>query len=782
MKRKFHSIGVRDLIDSVLRSGSLDNSFFAPNRPVEGTRYHQKIQMSVGSEYRSEVPLSHRFLFQDENIELEVKGKADGVFESIEGTVIDEIKIMFGDTRKVSRDTFPNHWHQAKCYAFMWASREKLNQIGVQLTYFFPDRNRTRRFREIFTIEELAGFIEPLVGKYAQRLAFCERWGKRRDDSIRELVFPYPTYNKGQKEYIDRVFGAIRDRKMLFAQAPTGIGKTLASVFPAVKAIGEGYGEKIFYLTSKTSTQMVAESTFDLLSEHGLKAKVTVITAKDKICFKETALCEPYYCEYAEGHFDRVDEAIQALLSEEKINRSLIEETARAFRVCPFELSLDAALLSDIIICDYNYAFDPRVFLKRFFLNAGDYIFLVDEAHNLVDRAREMFSAEILRQDVEALGEAFRAADLEVYQATAEISRRLLDRESEFLKRADAPEAQTALPKQLITDLNGFLKAAEKWLEAHYRSPLSRPLIDLYFIVSAFVKTADFFDEKYRVYDESTPEGFRTKLFCLDPSSLLSEFLKKGRSAIFFSATLLPLDYFVRLFGGDENAEQLIVPSPFPSENLCLLVNHKISTTYRNRGFTHEKVIEMIETLAHSKKGNFLVFFPSHKYLQQVYRFFALKNPGMDCIAQKSHMSESERRDFIAAFSEDRENTLVAFAVMGGIFGEGIDLRGEKLSGAVIVGVGYPQICLEREIIKDYFTHTLGTGYEYAYVYPGMIKVMQAAGRVIRSPEDRGVVLLIDERFGYPSYQSLFPPEWAHARKISSSTLSPLLKAFWKKK
>jgi len=773
---------VRDLIDSVLRSGSLDNSFFAPNRPVEGTRYHQKIQMSVGSEYRSEVPLSHRFLFQDENIELEVKGKADGVFESIEGTVIDEIKIMFGDTRKVSRDTFPNHWHQAKCYAFMWASREKLNQIGVQLTYFFPDRNRTRRFREIFTIEELAGFIEPLVGKYAQRLAFFERWGRRRDDSIRELAFPYPTYNKGQKEYIDRVFGVIRDRKMLFAQAPTGIGKTLASVFPAVKAIGEGYGEKIFYLTSKTSTQMVAESTFDLLSEHGLKAKVTVITAKDKICFKETALCEPYYCEYAEGHFDRVDEAIQALLSEEKINRSLIEETARAFRVCPFELSLDAALLSDIIICDYNYAFDPRVFLKRFFLNAGDYIFLVDEAHNLVDRAREMFSAEILRQDVEALGEAFRAADLEVYQATAEISRRLLDRESEFLKRADTPEAQTALPKQLITDLNGFLKAAEKWLEAHYRSPLSRPLIDLYFIVSAFVKTADFFDEKYRVYDESTPEGFRTKLFCLDPSSLLSEFLKKGRSAIFFSATLLPLDYFVRLFGGDENAEQLIVPSPFPSENLCLLVNHKISTTYRNRGFTHEKVIEMIETLAHSKKGNFLVFFPSHKYLQQVYRFFALKNPGMDCIAQKSRMSESERRDFIAAFSEDRENTLVAFAVMGGIFGEGIDLRGEKLSGAVIVGVGYPQICLEREIIKDYFTHTLGTGYEYAYVYPGMIKVMQAAGRVIRSPEDRGVVLLIDERFGYPSYQSLFPPEWAHARKISSSTLSPLLKAFWKKK
>jgi len=526
---------------------------------------------------------------------------------------------------------------------------------------------------------------------------------------------------------------------------------------------------------------MVAEATFDLLRERGLKAKVTVITAKDKICFKESALCEPYYCEYADGHFDRVDEAIQALMSEEKIGRPLIEETARAFRVCPFELSLDVALLSDIIICDYNYAFDPRVFLKRFFLNAGDYVFLVDEAHNLVDRAREMFSAEITRQDVEALGEAFQTADLEVYQATTDISRRLRDRETDFQKKADSPEAQTALPKQLITDLNTFLKAAEKWLEAHHRSPLSRPLIDLYFLASAFVKTADFFDEKYRVYDEKTPEGFRTKLFCLDPSSLLSEFLKKGRSAVFFSATLLPLGYFVRLFGGGENAEQLIIPSPFPRENLCLLVNPKISTTYRNRGVTHDKVVEMIETLARSKKGNFLVFFPSHKYLQQVYRFFALKNPDMDCIAQKSRMSDAERRCFIEEFTEDRENTLVAFAVMGGIFGEGIDLRGEKLSGAVIVGVGYPQICLEREIIKEYFTQTLGTGYEYAYVYPGMIKVMQAAGRVIRSPEDRGVVLLVDERFGYPSYQSLFPPEWAHARKITSSTLSPLLKAFWKK-
>ena len=781
MKRSVYYIGVRDLIESTLRSGSLDNSFFSPNRAVEGTHYHQKIQMSVGSNYRSEVPLSHRFVLRQHNIDIEMRGKADGVFETDEGAVIDEIKVLFGDARRVSRDTFPNHWHQAMCYAFMWASAEKLQQIAIQLTYYFPDTKRTRRIKEFFTMEELTDFVKPLVERYAERLAFCERWRAQRDASIRELDFPYPSFHKGQKELLDRVFATVRDRRTLFAQAPTGIGKTLATIFPAIRALGEGYGEKVFYLTSKTSTQMVAESTFDLLRERGLKAKITVITAKDKVCFKETALCEPYYCEYADGHFDRVDAAIEALLPEEKINRSLIEDTAREYRVCPYELTLDLALLSDIILCDYNYAFDPRVFLKRFFLSAGDYIFLIDEAHNLVDRARDMFSAEIGLQQVETLCEAFQTADLEVYDATRGVGQRLRERESALEKRTDGPKAQTDLPKELIKDMNTFLKAAEKWLETHYRSPLARPLIDLYFLASAFVKTGESFDEKFRVYDEATPEGFRTKLFCLDPSTLLLEFLKKGRSAVFFSATLLPLDYFVRLFGGDENAERLTIPSPFPSENLCLLVNPGVSTFYRNRSSSYEKIVESIEALARSKKGNFLVFFPSHQYLQQVYESFAIKNPDIDCIAQKSRMRESERQDFIEAFCEDREQTLVGFAVMGGIFGEGIDLRGDRLSGAVIVGIGHPQICLEREIIKEYFAQTLETGYEYAYVYPGMIKVMQAAGRVIRSPEDRGVVLLIDERFRYPSYQSLFPPEWSHARKVSScSSLSQILKAFWK--
>jgi DNA excision repair protein ERCC-2 len=778
MKNERYTIGVHDLIDTVLRSGSIDSAFFSKTRAVEGTHLHQKIQLSAAADYRAEVPLSYVFVDKKRHIELQINGKADGIFSGIEGITIDEIKILFLDMYKVEKGSFPNHWNQAKCYAFFYAYKEKLSEINVQLTYYFPEKNKTKRFSEVFTKESLEAFLFPLLESYIDRLCFQQEWNRKRNLSIREMNFPFPSYHKGQKDFIDKVFESIRDRKMLFAQAPTGTGKTLASVFPAVKALADGYGEKIFYLTSKTSTQSIAEKTFDLLRENHLRCKVVSITAKDKTCFKETALCEPFYCEFANGHFDRVDEAIASLRHEEKINRSLIEETARSFQVCPFELSLDIALLADIVICDYNYAFDPRVFLKRFFLTKGEYIFLVDEAHNLVDRARDMFSAEIDTATLSDLANTLQAIDLELYSSLSTIYETLLKKQNHLKEIESSVIVENDLPSGLVSEMQKFLKIAEKWLEYHYRSPFSKAVIDFYFLANAFVKTSEFYDERYKTYSEETGT-FKVKLFCLDPSALLFDFLQKGRAAVFFSATLLPIDYFIRLFVGNNKADKLIVSSPFPKENLCLLLETSISTKYNHRVSSLGRVVETIEKLVRSKNANFLIFFPSYKYLQLSMKQFVSRNPDIDILVQKPKMSEAEREAFIGAFSRKRNKPMAAFAVMGGIFGEGIDLIGEKLCGALIVGVGFPQVCPEREIIREYFTENMGTGFEYAYIYPGMIKVMQAAGRVIRSPEDRGVVILLDERFKHKIYKDLFPPEWSHAKHISPTTLENALKRFW---
>lgn len=775
------SVGVRDLLDSVLRAGNLDNSFFSNARAVEGTNMHQKIQLNSGTHYQAEVPLSHIFIYENDTMELEVKGKADGIFESAEGITIDEIKVLFSDTRKIEKDSFPSHWNQAKCYAFIYASREKLEQICVQLTYFFPERNKTKRFKEVFSIEELTQFMMPIVEKYKERLTVRMEWKKERDASIKTFVFPYKSYNKGQRLFAVEVFQAIRHRKMLFAQAPTGIGKTLASIFPAVKAMGEGFGEKIFYLTSKTSTQRVVENTFDQLRENGLKFKVLVITAKDKICCKETVLCDPSYCEYANGHYDRVDSALQVLIKEENVNRSRIEEIARFFQVCPFELSLDVSLFSDAVICDYNYAFDPRVYLKRFFLKKGEYIFLVDEAHNLVDRSREMFSAELFSKDVVSIKKVFKPIDADVYSSLSKTGSALQKIKKTLTATEQENLVQQELSESLISYLQDFLKSAEKWLEKNNRSPFSKQLIEFYFLANAFVKTSELFDEKFVSYYQNSEEGFKAKIFCLDPSTLLSEFSKKGRATVFFSATLLPLDYFLKLFGGDDTSKKLIIPSPFPKENLCLLVESTISTKYRDRESTYLRVVEIIEKLVYSKKGNFLIFFPSHQYLQQVYSIFKEKNPEVELLVQTQNMLGKEREEFIERFSIVREQSMAAFAVMGGIFGEGIDLKGEKLSGAIIVGVGFPPICLEREIIKEFFKKSVGSGFEYAYIFPGMIKVMQAAGRVIRTTEDFGVVILLDERFEEQRYKGLFPAEWAHAKRITPMNIESVLKEFWEK-
>lgn len=774
-------ISVRNLVEFVLRSGDLVSTFMGSSRNVDAIKVHQKIQKSAPKEYKSEVAFS--YTIEDKEIALEVGGRADGIIEEEDRVIIDEIKTTTRPLEFVEEDYNELHWAQAKCYAFIYAKENSLEDIYVQLTYYQMDTKEIKRFIKPFTFLELENFFYSLVEKYIDWAKMQQSWIEKRNDSIKELQFPFIDYREGQRKLAVSVYKTIVEGKKIFAQAPTGIGKTIATLFPAIKAMGEGHTSKIFYLTAKTITRTAGEKSIEKMRKQGLSIKNLTITAKDKICFRPEENCDPEKCEFAKGHFDRINEAIKDIFREDGLSREVIERYAKEHRVCPFEFSLELANFADCIICDYNYVFDPRVYLKRFFLDGTtDFTFLIDEAHNLVDRAREMFSAEFSKREVLKLKK-------DTSQEAKEISKVLNKINSEMIKlRKICEESNSAYidkesPKDIVPFLREFSFHAEKWFleNKENKQSFKDELMEFYFKILGFIRTYEQYDGRYVTYGEKDSDDVKLKLFCLDPSYLLQEGMKRGKSSILFSATLMPMEYFVDILGGDENSYKIKLNSPFNRENLCLILDSKISTTFKMREFTYDKIVADIERVYKGRPGNYLVFFPSYKYMDEVHARYSMKNPYINTICQSSFMREEEREDFLNSFSNDNKEGLIGFAVMGGLFSEGIDLTGDRLIGTIIVGVGLPQLSLERNIISDYFKDKNNKGFEYAYMYPGMNKVMQAAGRVIRTEEDRGVVLLIDERFSYSSYYKLFPREWSNLININGSRgLEGVINDFWR--
>lgn len=800
-KRSQIRISVRNLVEFILREGDIDNRHgqsVSPEAMLAGSRMHRKIQKRKGSDYHAEVPL--KLVLEEEYYDLILEGRADGIQILTEGekpdysvsfqnivledsakVIIDEIKGIY---MKLDRLLAPVGVHiaQAKCYAYIYALQHELKCIGVQMTYVNLDTEEMKYFSEEYTFEALKEWFDDLIASYRKWSDFQYAWKKLRQESIQKLQFPF-AYRKGQKELAAGVYRTIQRKKNLFIQAPTGVGKTITTVFPAVKAVGEGLGDRIFYLTAKTVTGTVAWETFDQLRRQGYQAKLIQITAKEKMCLCAEMECNPVHCPYARGHYDRVNDAVFGLLQKEDFfTREVLLEQAREYQVCPFEMSLDVASWVDDIICDYNYVFDPNVYLKRFFAEGirGDYIFLIDEAHNLVERGREMYSATLRKEDLLAVRKIMKRYQPKLDKDFNKCNRILLD----YKRECENYKVYQDIGSFIFTLMN-LASGLDEFLQRSTEFPERKEVSEFYFAVRNFLNMYERVDEHYVIYGEHTSEGgFLLKLYCVDPSLNLQECIDKGNAAIFFSATFLPIRYYKSLLSTKQDNYAVYAETAFTEDQSLLLLGRDVSSRYTRRNQDeYRRIAEYIRKIGQAQKGNYMIFFPSYKMMQEVYDVFEGINCGeMETCMQVSGMKEEEREAFLGQFVAEHERSFLAFCVMGGIFGEGIDLKNEQLIGAVVVGTGLPQISNEREILMHYYDERSGEGFDYAYRYPGMNKVLQAAGRVIRTVDDSGVILLLDDRFTRREYESLFPKEWERRSFCTVESVSGYLEAFWEQR
>lgn len=820
-------LSVREFVEFVCRSGDLDSrgGMIDPQAMREGQRLHKKIQDFQPECYTAEAALSAEssVVFKGETFIVALDGRADGViatenpiekfnFENPElslfesSVFIDEIKCMYADVFAFE-EPLPVHLAQAKCYAYFMADKCGLDKIGVQMTYCNIDTEKTRFFTFEYTKEELESWFIGLVLYYAKWLHWEKHHIADRNTSLRSLEFPFE-YREGQKDLVKSIYLSFLRKKKIFIEAPTGVGKTIAALFPAAKAMGEGLCRKIFYLTARTITRTVAEETAGLLENAGAEMLCLTLTAKEKICIFEKSDCNPLTCERAKGHEDRVNEAVFDLICHEKlINRQVVETYAEKHKVCPFEFALDVSLWCDMVICDYNYCFDPDVYLRRFFTeeHLGDYALLVDEAHNLVDRAREMYSSVLSKKRLLETRPLLKAREetrklfTKVANAMDRLNKAVEEErdftEDDFGSGFGEPGSNYSMRRVVSSDdcvkiFSAATKLFERlkaWISDRKNEP-PEEVLDFFFELRTFVMTLAEIEENYRITLDGAGRNLRISLNCMNPRERLASYMQFYRGVALFSATLLPVKYYMEQLCGSEEDYAVYAPSPFDQRNRLILVAKDVSAKYSRRSRSeYIKHMEYIDKLIHARAGNYLVFFPSYKVMDEIYKVFLEEYGGFEenfdfgIAMQKTDMSEEEREEFLSRFTEKPEKSFVGFCVMGGIFSEGIDLRSDRLIGVAIVGTGLPMVGDERELFKNYYDEISGSGFEHAYLWPGMNKVLQAGGRVIRTEEDRGVILLLDDRFLKKEYNSLFPKEWNEYIITDRNSVEEELEAFWNK-
>lgn len=842
------TISVRNLVEFLLRSGDIDNRIGAGGEDamLEGSRMHRRLQKAAGADYQAEVPLKTAYtygkriegaakqFFDDATVILE--GRADGIYYgAIPGKAgrkgdndpcwtIDEIKTTYRRIRNLKKPE-PVHLAQAKCYAYIYMMQHDLDIVRVRMTYCSLITEDVRYFYETDQRGSLIRWFASLMEEYRRWAEYSFTWQLQRDGTIRSLAFPFP-YREGQKELAAGVYHTISQGRKLFLEAPTGTGKTITTLFPAIQAMGQQKTEKIFYLTAKTITRTAAEDTVRLLRQKGLRIKSVILSAREKACILPKPDCNPDACPRAKGHYDRINRALfDLLVSADSFDRETIADYADRYQVCPFEMCLDLSLFADVIIGDYNYVFDPHAYLRRFFGEGnakGSYVFLIDEAHNLVDRGRDMYSAELFKSDVLSLRRRIKG----IYPA---LERKLTKCNQALLAIRKQTKGCTVLEdigaladavysvEAAIGDISRRERAAQV-TGAMKRDPLRLQkkevhdeLMDFYFGISHFLLIYEKLDSHYVVYSELQEDGnLMVRLFNVDPSLNLKECMDRGRASILFSATFLPIQYYKSLLGGTGEDYENYARSVFDPGKRGLFLVRDVTSKYKERTPAQfGRIARCIYEITGKRHGNYLIFFPSYSFMEEVAERFESRFAGglpasgagdaestlpavpddlrglvpasdITVVRQNSHMSEQDRETFLAQFADARQDrSLLGFCVLGGIFSEGIDLRRDSLIGVIIVGTGMPQVCSERELLKRYFDSQNLNGFDYAYRFPGMNKVLQAAGRVIRTAEDVGVVALLDERFVTPTYRRLFPEEWNNYIATTSGEVATLVEKFW---
>ena len=774
-------VSVRELAEFSERGGDINFRFSSRSSALAGIRGHQRLQKRRGEGYVAEQAVRDEVTVEGGT--LEITGRVDGYFPDTSPLIVDEIKTVRGDATQIPESVTRVHRGQARVYATLLARELGAESATVRVCYLQLDDDSEVIVEETLTAGELEQIYRSMLETFAAWERRNRAWRVERDATIETLAVPFGGFRPGQREMAITVWRTLRDGGQSVIQAPTGIGKSLASLYPSVRALAFGDDDdrfdKVFFLTAKGPGQAAARDAVSLMRNEGLKLTDVTLTAREKACFNPGAACHPEQCAYASGYYDRLPGVLEEALGQ---NRSFtadeIAELAEEKGMCPFELGLDLSTIADVVIADYNYAFDPWVHLRRFF---GDvdrrYAFLIDEAHNLVDRGRDMFSASLDKQNVLAVRRSMKAESPAIYRRLGAVNRQVLDikRESEQALAAEG-YATIELPTSFLRALREFCEAAEEWLAEGRHDDL----LQLYFDASRFVKTGELVDDGFRCVIEDKEGGIFVRIIAVNPAAGLRDGFSRSSASIAFSATLSPQPYFREQIGAGEDAGWYSLQSPFDESNLGVFVTSHIGTTWRERDDSLDEVVHTIDEIVTSRRGNYLVFFPSHPYLQRAFERFRARS-AVRSVMQSASMSPVDRAAFLAEFEQSGDDPVVGFGVTGGMFSEGVDLQGERLIGVIVVGVGMPAPSPERKLISEHFDDLQdpSQSFRFAYQYPGMNRVLQAAGRVIRSATDRGIVCLIDRRFNTPDYAGLLPESWQVNRTSTRHELATAISAFW---
>ena len=800
------TLSVTKLVEFSCRKGDL--SFDTPAGPtaLQGIKAHQALQKKRPPESEAEYKVKQSVPELVEGIQFVLQGRIDLLHpqkDLHEFACIEEIKTIHGSPELIPEEVSNRSWAQLKVYGFCYFLEQQAlgvehETLSLTLTRYDMKRKKSYQETQSFDFNCLKEFTMEALAVYAKWFLLFDKQNKATINSAKRHEFPFGNYRDGQRHLAVESYRCIRDKSQLIAEAPTGIGKTMSSLFPAVKAIGERATEQIIYLTAKRSGRMAVVSAVDMMAEQGLDIVYLVIHARSDTCSCQTGVCERDengICPFTLGFYDRFPDAREELLKLKSITPDHLKQVAEKYQLCPFELCIQMLPWVSLVICDFNYVFDPLVGLVYFEENSRKKALLVDEAHNLADRSRDMYSAELSSIGCFSAAKLVNPINKKLARVVRELAKTIdslvLSHQSSNSvwiyghKAWEEKHKVYTVANKVVT----VLSELDEGRQGGFGGGLPETFIEWLKELYRYICISDLMGENHHVLIRRVPlysgrnnnnvknDRFNMvlKLYCTDASEFLAKCYRLFRSSSLFSATLRPMSFFQSLLALKENVNTLSLPSPFPSENSGVFIADYIDTRYAQRSASLNSLTDLIVQTYQAKSGNYLAFFPSYAYMNDLAQDLAQRYPSIDFVMQKSSASEDERREFLGKFNEESET--LGLAILGGVFAEGVDFVGERLSGAIIVGVGLPTISEEQELIKQRYD---AEGYDYAFRYPGMIKVLQTAGRVIRSENDRGVIVLVDDRFKQRFYRDLFPSNWNGILTSNLQTLTAALDHFWK--